>query len=478
MPELSLQHIDQISRDISREEISFSHLLDDLIDHVCCDVEYEMQKGKNFTEAYKAVKEKMGPRRVKEIQEETLYLVDTKYRNMKNTMKISGVAGTIMYGFAALFKIQHWPLAGVMMSLGAIILALVFLPSALGVLWKETHNRKRVFLFVSSFFTGLFFITGTLFKIQHWPLAGWFLSLAALSGILFFIPSLTLSRIMDQENKTKRPVYILGALGIIFYGTGLFFKIQHWPSATILMIIGVIILCVFALPLYTWLSWKDENHVKTQFIFILIGFVLIVVPGAMINLNLEDSYSTGYFTHQEQQQTMFNYRYNNNEALLLKYRDSANYPKMEQLHNKTKAILSVINEIQVSMVEEVHGKPGMPVVKSVMFTPSEGGNEIQYQNISQPFITFPVNDFLLPGSSTRHNLEEELLDYKASLTKLTLTNDLQNYIRFLEPSLFLPDVTPKNAGISLMSGLHSLELLKNSVLIVESYTLTTLANNN
>ncbi len=45
MPELNLQNIDQIRSDISRQEITFSHLLDDLIDHVCCDVEYEMQKG-------------------------------------------------------------------------------------------------------------------------------------------------------------------------------------------------------------------------------------------------------------------------------------------------------------------------------------------------------------------------------------------------------------------------------------------------
>ena len=59
----------------------------------------------------------MGSRRLKEIQEETLYLVDTKYRNMKNLMKFSGVAGTILFGFAALFKIQHWPMAGIMMTL-------------------------------------------------------------------------------------------------------------------------------------------------------------------------------------------------------------------------------------------------------------------------------------------------------------------------------------------------------------------------
>src|SRR5664279_58242 len=150
MPELSLYHIDQISRDITRQEITFSHLLEDLIDHVCCDVEYEMQTGLDFGEAYKKVRKKMGSRRLKEIQEETLYAVDTKYRYMKNTMKISGVAGTVLFGFAAMFKIQHFPLAGALMTLGAMLLAFVFLPSALSVLWKETHNRKRLFLFISA----------------------------------------------------------------------------------------------------------------------------------------------------------------------------------------------------------------------------------------------------------------------------------------------------------------------------------------
>ena len=59
MPELSLHHIDQISRDINRQEITFSHLLEDLIDHVCCDVENEMQNGLDFTDAYHRVKQKM-----------------------------------------------------------------------------------------------------------------------------------------------------------------------------------------------------------------------------------------------------------------------------------------------------------------------------------------------------------------------------------------------------------------------------------
>ena len=264
MPELSIQNIERISRDVKKQEIIFSHLFDELIDHICCDVENEMQDGLTFPEAYSKVRQKIGSRRIKEIQEETLYAVDTKYRHMKNTMKISGIAGTVLLGFGALFKIQHWPLAGVMMTLGAVTLALVFMPSALGVLWKETHSRKKLFLFVSAFLAGMCFILGTLFKIQHWSGADIIIILAALFGIFFFVPALLVSKLQDQENKFKKPVYILGAIGLICYIAGMFFKIQHWPLAAMLMVLGMIILCVIVFPWYTWISWKEESHISSE----------------------------------------------------------------------------------------------------------------------------------------------------------------------------------------------------------------------
>jgi hypothetical protein len=251
---------------------------------------------------------------------------------MKNTMKISGVAGTVLFGFAALFKIQHWPLAGVMMTLGAIILAFIFLPSALNVLWKETHNRKRLFLVISSFCAGMLFIIGTLFKIQHWPLAGAILTLATISGILFFIPALALSRMLDQENKKKRLSYILGAAGSVLFAAGMLFKMQHWPLATPFIILGILLLGFLALPMFTWLTWKEENHISSMFIFLVIGFILIVVPGAMITLNLQHSYQVYHYTTNDQQTKLYDYLFRNNNSLIGKYHDSLTYVKMEQLH--------------------------------------------------------------------------------------------------------------------------------------------------
>jgi len=476
MPELSLHNIDQISRDISRQEITFSHLLDDLIDHICCDVEYEMQSGLDFITAYRKVKQKIGSRRLKEIQEETLYAVDTKYRHMKNTMKISGIVGTVLLGFGALFKIQHWPLAGTMTTLGAVTLAFVFMPSALGVLWKETHSRKRLFLFIPAFLAGMFLILGTLFKVQHWPAAGILILLALLFGAVFFIPSLLAVKLQDQENKAKRPVYILGAAGFIIYVAGMLFKIQHWPLAAAFMVIGMIILCGFVFPWYTWITWKEEDHISAKFIYIVFGLLIIIVPGALLNLNLQQSYQNGYYSHQGQQQALYDYLFRNSNSIMTDNHDSPDYPLMEKVHSRTSEILGFIADVESRMISQAEGKPGAPVVITDQVVQTETGPRIQYNNISRPFNSQPVKGFLLPGAKTREELTAVMTDYSNYLASLVPAEVLQDYSRRLDPAGYLPGKVSENELITLMTGLHSLALLKNSILAVESAILKAVAN--
>lgn len=387
-------------------------------------------------------------------------------------MKISGFAGTVLFGLSGLFKMQHWPGAGIMMVIGAIVLAFVFLPSALGVLWKETHNRKRLFLFISAFFAGTLFILGTLFKIQHWPAAGILLSLAAVSGILFFIPSVLSSRLSDQENKFKRPVYIFGTAGVICYVAGMLFKIQHWPLATSLMVLGVILVCVVAFPWYTWLTWKEESHISPKFLYMVIGSLLIIVPGALVNLNLQRSYESGFYPHQDQQMAIHNYLYRNNNSLMSRYQASISYSQMEQVHSRTAELLNFICNIQLKMIQESEGKPGKPAVSEAQVKQTETGPEIQYRLLSKPFHPGPVRDFLLPGCSTRADLDAVVKDYMGFISDLKSGDDLQKYVNLLDASKYLPAESSEEWGISLMSGLHSLELMKNSVLTIESYVLT------
>jgi len=476
MPDLTLQNIDQISIDIRRQEITFAHLCDELIDHVCCDVEHEMNKGLSFNEAYHLVKSKMGERRIKEIQEETLYAVDTKYRKMKNTMKISGIAGTVMLGFAALFKIMHWPGAGILMTLGALALSFVFMPSALTVLWKETHSAKRLFLYISAFFAGMLFIMGAVSKTQHWPLAGLVLNLAALAGIICFIPALLVSKLKEQENKSKRIVYILGAVGLIFYIFGFMCKIQHWPGASLFSMGGLVIIFFVVFPWYTRLTFKDDKNVSAGFLFMVIGSLAIVMPSALINLNLQRSYEKGFYIAQQQQQAMFNYKFIDNKSFLQDHKDSVFV--LAEIDSKTTELLKLIDSIEKKMITDSEGGAEIPAVISQLIRQTENGPEIQFELLKYPFHPEPFMGFLQKGTETRTELNDALEAYSKYMTGLNPGSETDVAGKLLDPSVYLPAENSEGAWISLMSALHMTALMKNGILTAESITLSSLTNGN
>lgn len=472
MPELSLRDINQIILDVKSQEIVFSHLADELTDHLCCDVENEMGRGLSFNEAYGIVKEKIGHRRIREIQEETLYAVDTKYRNMKKTMKISAIAGTVLLGFAALFKIMHWPFAGVMLTFGGLSLAFVFMPSAMGVLWKETRNPKKLFLYISAFLAMMFFIAGVVFKVQHWPGAGLVLSLSALTGILLFIPALLAGKLGDQEKRSKKMVYIMGAAGLICYSLGLLFKIQHWPLATILVTAGTIIVFLIVFPWYTAKTWKDDTTVSSRFIFMVVGSMALVIPGLLLNLSLQRNYNAGYFRQQKEQQAMFEYEFRNNQSLISHCNDTALLPVMKEINTRTIALLKAINDTEAELIALAEGEPGAPADVSNIFKNSESGPVIKFEALNRPFNKGPFGNFLQNDSGLRNKLASALEEYANYLSGRLPADDYNRYVRLLDPSVYLPGDNPGTSSISIMAGLHMLELMKSGILAVESHTLT------
>lgn len=450
MPELTLLNIEEICRDVGRQEITFAHLRDELTDHICCDVEDEMRRGISFAEAYSAVRKKMGPRRLREIQEETLYAVDTKYRKMKNTMKISGIAGTVLLGFAALFKIMHWPFAGFMLILGALSLAFVFMPSALTVLWKETHSGRRLFLYVSAFMTATFFITGVVFKIQHWPAAGLILTVAVLTGTLMFLPALLIAKLRDQENRAKRGAYITGALGILGYAGGLLFKVQHWPFATVFLSAGLILIFLVAFPWYTRITWKDDTNISARFIYMVTGAFAIILPSLLVSLNVQRNYEGGYFLVGGQQQALYDYQSDKNRSLMSSSTDTAMTPVLASIHSATYKLVHVIEGIEVDM---------------------------NAMSGDDPFSLKPYNEFLQEGTAARTELNRALHEYSSDLSALMPDNNNMNFEALLDPAVYFPTAAPETERISLMAGLHMLKLLKNGILTAESLAFSAASQN-
>jgi hypothetical protein len=170
---------------------------------------------------------------------------------------------------------------------------------------------------------------------------------------------------------------------------------------------------------------------------------------------------------------MYTYLLNNNRSFMINCSDSAVSPVLLQISLKTNELLDVINGIEAGMIAESEG--GSPAAVSQQIVQTADGPEIQFGLLNRPFDPGPVRDFLIPGCDARNVLDVALKGYTDFMVGLTPGGDLRRNNELPDPSLILQDYVTEGRPISLMSGLHSLELLKNSILTVESKAFSAVA---
>lgn len=350
MAELSLPQIEQIRKDMIRESINYSHLFHDLLDHICCDIEYEMDRGISFEEAYLSVKSWMGRNRCKKIQEETLLLTDNTYRFMKSIMKIFGVISPAMLALAAIFKIQHWPGGSILMTLGFFFLCVFFLPSAIHVLYKE-NKGKRFFLYLFGFISFFPWMAGVLFKVQHWPGAGLLITIGIAATVVLFLPTLLYVKIKDAVKKDLNPVLTIGIISGMIYITGLLFKIMHWPGAGLMFFVGALLFVVIFLPYYTVKVYKEDKHVSFKFIFLLVGVLWFILTTTLFNLKISRDVMADFIDNHENL-TMLNRQMTkaNADLYLLAERTVDDMNKLKEIQNQTNQLVEYIDELKSDLV--------------------------------------------------------------------------------------------------------------------------------
>jgi hypothetical protein len=128
------------------------------------------------------------------------------------------------------------------------------------------------------------------------------------------------------------------------------------------------------------------------------------------------------------------------------------------------------------MIGESEGKPGMPVENPSQIIQTGNGPAIKYELLTHPFHPAPVFDFLLPGTSSRSQLESAMTEYKTYLSGIIPEVALSRLDKVLDPSASLPVQGEEKSKISMMSGLHSLAVLKNALLAAENSALKNMLN--
>jgi len=106
---------------------------------------------------------------------------------MKKLIYISGIVSAIILTIGTSFKIQHWPGAGILLFISIIFFTLFFMPAAL--LNNYNQGKKNGYLYISIFIPLLISFAAALFKIMHWPGAGIMVVIALITPFIIFLPA-------------------------------------------------------------------------------------------------------------------------------------------------------------------------------------------------------------------------------------------------------------------------------------------------
>ena len=220
MLSLTEEQIAFIEKDIRVRGITSPDLSIDLLDHICCLIENELDEYRNFELVYQQTLLLFGEKGLKEIQDETNRLLTFKhYYFMNSTMKISGYVSSLMILIGSIFKIEHWPGANALILVGVFFLAVLFLPLLFILKFKASEeNNRSVVLSIIGFVSAILICVGVLFRILHWPGARMMIVIACSLLLLAYLPIYILSIYKNTTNKINATATII----LIIAGVGLF----------------------------------------------------------------------------------------------------------------------------------------------------------------------------------------------------------------------------------------------------------------
>ena len=426
---LEKSQIDLIETDVWNARITFSHLADELIDHICCEVENMMWDGKTFDEAYEIVKQQTGIKVLQKIQENTHYLIDKNYRIMKMTMKITGNVSLAMLGLGTVMKLFHWPGAGIMLVLGFAVLCLIFFPSAIYTNYRDSKMKLPKLLHVSILVGGILFMVGVLFKLQHWPGAGVLLMLGWIFILFVFLPILMFAKMKQSATRREKWVIILGIIGLIIFELATMFKLFHWPGAAVLMIVGSILLISVFLPLFTYRRFKEIGKISGEYIFLITGSLFFILFTVLLALNVsKDILSSNVNSYEK-------------NAAINSYLEKKNLKVIEGIANNSDTLISK----RLALVKPIHEESNRicNLIESIKLQLVMAADDVDEQTAE----TKIINVSFVKNKSNIDLVNKTLIGENHNGLAYALKNDIANYQNIISSSELIDPDALQSIGI-------------------------------
>jgi len=138
---LSNNQIEIIRAQIARS-IHLQSLQDDVVDHVCCMLEGEAALEGEFEEAVYTAVNNLAPYGLRQLQRDTLLLLNHKYIVMKKLLYVLGLVTAITASMGITFKLLHLKGADFLLTYGLLAFTLLYVPLQV-VVWYQSNPNTR-----------------------------------------------------------------------------------------------------------------------------------------------------------------------------------------------------------------------------------------------------------------------------------------------------------------------------------------------
>ena len=144
-------------------------------------------------------------------------------------------------------------------------------------------------IYISGIASANLMLVSVLFKILHYPGAGVLLILATALFCFFFLPAALMSAYKNEGQKKYAATYIVTFI-VFFCGMmGVLFKVLHWPGASIFVLIGVPLPFLLFLPVYLYQTRSDKKSDSTNFLGIMFGLIFLAVFSVLLALKVSSN---------------------------------------------------------------------------------------------------------------------------------------------------------------------------------------------
>ena len=229
MYHLTDQQIDFILNDISARGVEMESLQQDLLDHICCIIEQQLEANGDFERFYETTIKTFYKKELREIEEETISLLTNKnYYAMKKIMIASGIISAALLTMGIVLKFLHQPGASFGIVVGVTVFSFLFLPLMFTLKIKEKQQVKDKVLLGLGSLVGILISLAILFKIMHWPYANIMGVTSAGILILLYLPIHLITGIRNPDTKVNTIVSSV----LLVAGCGLFLSLARSPQGS------------------------------------------------------------------------------------------------------------------------------------------------------------------------------------------------------------------------------------------------------